>query len=442
MKFLFIIPLVSLVALVPAHAQQKELLLPDSIWKVPPGNDFEDNASQYSLQRMVSSPNMAVFWAKEYGDDPVNNPDSTRRFYLEEVLSELERFYDAYVNQLQFVVKGHSVSDRYKALLFVIDGDGGTAFGGGEGDVGVLWTPPARMNHGPYGALAHELGHSFQYLVHADGSWGFTSAPVGSHGQSIFEMTSQFMLWQVEPEWMTFENYHLQAFMKQTHYAFLHEINMYHSPYVLEYWAEKHGAPFIGRLWRDALEGEDPVMAYKRLTGINQSTFNDEIFDAYRHFITWDLARVQEMARPYRNQHLTVLDATANGRYRIPESQCPQNYGYNGIQLTVPAAGSEVTVHFKGRAGADGYRAIRTEKAGWRYGFVAYQTGGARVYSPIYSRSNGKATFTVPENTEYLWLVVSGAPSEHWEHLLDGEDANDEQWPYEFRLRGTSPVVK
>jgi len=35
-------------------------------------------------------------------------------------------------------------------------------------------------------------------------------------------------------------------------------------------------------------------------------------------------------------------------------------------------------------------------------------------------------------------LVVSGAPKEHWEHLSDGKPDNDEQWPYQIKLSGTS----
>lgn len=429
-----------------ASAQQakdsggKELYLPDEVWKVPDNNNYSDNNSKYSFQRMVSSENIAIFWAKELGNDPSINTDSTSRINVKEALQESERFYDYYVNKLKFVDKGSSVTDKYKVLFYIIGSGGGAAFGGGaEKKVGVLWTPAGRMSKKPYGALAHELGHSFQYLVHANGSWGFTSSPEGSRGQPIFEMTSQYMLWQVYPKWMTFENYHLQDFMKKTHYAFLHETNQYHSPYVLEYWSNKHSIEFIGKLWRQALEGEDPVMAYKRLTAISQKEFNDEMFDAYRRFITWDMARIEEVASPYANQHTSNLNAVDNGWYRIDESKTPQNYGYNGIKLNVPAPGTEVTLDFKGIAGAEGYRAVKTDKAGWRYGFVAVKEDGSRKYGKIIADPEGQTTFTVPPHTEYLWLVVSGAPTEHWIHLVDGEEKNDEQWPYQVKLTGTSP---
>ncbi|RNI26837.1 hypothetical protein EFB08_10165 [Rufibacter latericius] len=405
---------------------------------MPQGNDYTDNGSEYSFRRMAESENIAVFWTKELGDDPLKHPDVASHFKVEEALEESERFYKFYVDRLKFVEKGNSVTDKYKVLFYIFGGKDGTAYGGGEEQkVGILWTPPSRMAKAPYGALAHELGHAFQYLVHADGAWGFSSAPEGG-GQPIFEMTSQYMLWQVYPEWITFENYHLASFMQKTHYAFLHETNQYHSPFVLEYWSQKHGIEFIGRLWREALKGEDPVMAYKRLTSTSQREFNDEIFDAARRFITWDMERVEKVSSKYANQHLSSLKAVGNGWYQIAENKCPQNYGYNGIKLQVPAAGTKVKLGFKGVPGAKGFRAIETQKAGWRYGFLAVKEDGSRVYGKVYSSRSGTGSFSVPEKTKYLWLVVSGAPTEHWEHLADGKDENDEQWPYQVKLQGTS----
>ncbi|SDE67386.1 hypothetical protein SAMN05216464_108168 [Mucilaginibacter pineti] len=425
----------------------KTIYYPDKVWMVPDSNDYSNNNSPFSNQRMVESVDIAMFWAKEYGDNPMNYTEPIRRFNPATAVNELERFYICYRDTLKFVTKGSSLTDKYKMLTYVFHSTtDGTAYGGGiEDKVGALWTPAVRISKSPYGALAHELGHSFQFMVHADGAWGFTSAPKGSHGQAIFEMTSQYMLFQNYPSWMTFENYHLVSFMKQTHLAFLHEDNQYHSPYVLEYWSDKRGRDFIGKLWRGAIKGEDPVMAYKRLTGLNQTKFNDEIFDAYRKFITWDMDRIAQAAKPYANQHMSTLNSIDDGWYRIAESNCPQNYGYNGIKLNVPAAKTKVTLNFKGVAGTNGYRSINIDKAGWRYGFLAVKEDGSRVYGKVYSKADGEAKFTVPENTAYLWLVVSGAPTEHWEHLTDGKTNNDEEWPYQIKLSGTtlhSSVIK
>lgn len=416
----------------------KEIYLPKNAWSLPENNDYNNSNSRFNKKYMKTTPNIAAFWDKDFGTDPRKYSDPMRTFDIEESLKEGERFYQFYVDSLQFVAKGKSLTDKYKMLLYILNDDDQTGYGGGEENkIGVMWFRPARLKNYPYCTLAHELGHSFQYMVHADGAWGFTSSPEGSNGQSIFEMTSQWMLWQVYPDWMTIENYHLKDFMKKTHYAFLHETNMYHSPYVLEYWSGKHGLRIIGRIWREAVQGEDPAMTYKRLTGIDQKTFNDEMFDAYRKFVTWDLDRVRNVASKYANQHSTKLDKTDDGWYQVAESNCPQNYGYNAIKLTVPSAGTKVALNFKGIAGAKGYRAIKVEKAGWRYGFLAQKSNGERVYGEMGSNSDGELSFIVPEGTQYLWLVVSGAPTEHWEHILDGNDLNDEQWPYKIKLSGT-----
>lgn len=324
-------------------------------------------------------------------------------------------------------------------ILFVINGEGNTAFGGGADSVGILWTPAARMNKAPYGALAHELGHSFQYIARTENGRG----PRGA----ISEMSAQYMLWQVYPEWMTFENYHLIDFMKGTHYSFLHFSNMYHSPYVLEYWSNKHGLEFFGNLCRSTQEGEDPVMTYKRVTSLTQQQFNDEMFDASRRFITWDIKRIEKVAHQYANQHTTSINAIADGWYQITKDKCPQNYGYNGIRLKIPQTGRKISVSFKGLAGAEGYSNVNTAKAGWRYGFVASKKDGTRVYGEVQRDPTGTAKFKVPKNTEHLWLVVMGAPSEHWpvadrrrQSEANTNTANtEEQWPYQVKFNGTSP---
>ena len=418
------------------HGNVKELYIPGKVFRIPEGNDYTSRESDYSFHRMVESPNIAIFWHKEYGDNPLTHPDEKKRFDVHELLSECERFYNYYVDELKMVEKGHSLTDRYKLLVYVFGGDEGTAFGGGAEDkIGVLWTNASRIRKGPYGVLAHEMAHCFQFLSRMDTGNG----PRGA----INEMSAQYMLWQVYPEWMTFENYHLVDFMKKTHFAFLHPTNMYHSPYVLEYWSHKHGKEFFGKLSRETEPGEDPVMTYKRITSITQEEFNDEMFDACRRFITWDMERIRKVAAPYANQHHTVINEAGNGWYRIVPEKCPQNYGYNGIRLQVPEAGTRVRLTFEGMAGAKGYNAVKTDKAGWRYGFVAYRKDGQRVYSDMHKDTDGKAVFRVPENTEHLWLVVMGAPTEHWPVATrrrgQTEPAEEEQWPYRFKLQGTAP---
>jgi len=459
-------------ALVSTKVTGKEVLIPQRISRVPEGNNFDNPDSEFAFQRSKATDNFVLFWAKEYGNDPMTNSVENRRFNVEDILKECDRFYDHYVDTLNWVEKKQSFATKYKFLIFVIGGSGGTAFGGSiDNKVGAFWTPATRINRAPYGVVAHELGHSFQALLRADGAASFA-------GGSMGEMTAQYMLWQVYPEWMTFENYHLNDFMKTTHLAFLHEDNQYHSCYPLEYWSGKHGVEFIGKMWREVQRGEDPVMTYQRLTGITQEQFNDEIFDAARRFVSWDLPRVEKVAARYANQHVTSVTKASENWYQIAADKCPQNYGYNAIQLKVPAVGTKVRLDFKGIVGAEGFSNVRPEKAGWRYGFLASREDGSRIYSDTFSKSPGTAEFTVPPNTKYLWLVVTGAPTEHWTHIsrrrggggggrtraatnttataainpnattvtnvtISANATNTvnptAQWPYTFKLTGTKP---
>lgn len=415
--------------------KKKELYLPNKVWMIPEGNNYKDSTSFYNFEHMVTSDNIAIFWHKDYGKNPMNNKNMSERFDPERMLSECERIYDIYVNKLKLVESGHSHIDKYKVLVYVFKGEEKTAFGGGEEDnVGIFWTPAVRINKEPYGVLAHELGHSFQYLSRADTGKGPTGA--------IMEMSAQYMLWQVYSDWMTFENYHLVDYLKGTHYGFLHPYNMYHSPYVIEYWSQKHGKDFFGKLMQNTQEGEDPVMTYKRLNAITQEQFNDEIFDASRRFITWDLKRIDSIAKQYANKHYTKVNQLKNGWFEVDSINCPQNYGYNGVKLNVPKFGTKIKLDFKGIAGADGFSKVKVEKAGWHYGFVAQLKNGERVYGETFKKNSGKASFKVPQNTEFLWLVVSGAPTEHWSRPNRWDEnpdkTPDEQWPYQFQLSGTA----
>lgn len=80
----------------------------------------------------------------------------------------------------------------------------GTAYGGTYDDfIGALWVTPNRIQDQKLNCLAHELGHSFQLQIMADKTgeaWG---------GSGFFEMTSQWMLWRVNPDWLTDEKFHL-----------------------------------------------------------------------------------------------------------------------------------------------------------------------------------------------------------------------------------------
>jgi len=402
---------------------RKETYFPAKVWKIADDNDYSDTASQFCSSRMKESPNIVALWEKQFGADPETCDSIKYRFPLNDLLWEADKMFCFYRDTLKFVDKGSSVTDKYRMMMYFFYSDEGTVYGGSaESDkIGVVWITPNRVKKPPYGAIAHELGHAFQSIVKYDHGRNFP-------GGSIYEMTSQYMLWQYYPEWISFENYHLVDFLKQTHLAFLHQSNMYHSPFVLEYWASLHGRDFIGKMWKNVNEGEDPVMTYKRLAHKNQKQFCDELAMGYLKFMTWDIDRVREVSKAYINMHSTKMEKTGDGWLRIAKANCPQDYGYNGIKLNVPDAGTKIKVQFKGIAGAE-----QVANAGWRCGFVALKGNGERVYSNIFSEK-GKITFTVPQNTVNLWLVVMGAPKEH--HTLK----KDNEYPYQIKVTGADVV--
>lgn len=417
----------------------KETYLPKGAWNVEEGNDYQNENSQFTVHRMAENENVVAFWEPNFGKDPSNCSNPTFRFPLKELMEETDKMFVFYRDELKFVEKGNSLTDKYRMMMYIYYNEDGTVYGGGIDDkIGAVWLSPNRIQQKPFAAMAHELGHAFQYMVAVDGGLGFMQNATGAGGFSIVEMTSQYMLWQYYPEWIQFENYHLVTFMANTHKPFLHEANAYSSPFVLEYWADQHDKDIVGQVWRKAKKGEDPVMAYKRITNVEQGAFNDEMYDAYRKFITWDMDRIRDVSKQYVNQHSSAVSRAGNDWYQIAHSRCPGNYGYNGIRLDLPSEGNDIILDFNGVAGKSGFNEVNVDKAGWRYGFVAVKENGSRVYSDVFSKTTAQIKYTVPSNTSHLWLVVMGAPTTHWAHDCDGNDDNDAQWPYQFKLTGTS----
>jgi len=383
---------------------------------------FDNPENNYSYARSQQSDNLIVFWEKGFGDDPATAPkykEFDMTVDIPDLIRQSEGFYGFFRDSLKFIQKG-SNADKYKMMVMLNYSDEGTAYGGDyDMTIGALWVTPLRTKDKRLNAIAHELGHSFQSQLCIDNKGGFD-------GGGIFEMTSQWMLWQVNPLWMDDETYHWDAFMKQTHLAFMHPENMYHSPYVLEYWSGKRGKDFIADLWRSAKSRHDVVEVYKDFTNQTQAQFNDEMYDACAHFINYDLPRVKEVAAKYANRHSCELDAAdAEGWCRIAESRTPQQYGYNAIQLTAPKAGETVSVDFKGLS--------EDAAAGWRYGLVGTKESGEIVYGDMHSEKEGKVSLTADEPYSYLWLVVMAAPTEN-QQLREEQAADYKEFPYAIKM--------
>ena len=361
----------------------KEIYIPKDLRSM----DLQDPESKWSYHRMACTENFVIFWEKGFGDnlsDPPQLEGHSMKVNLKNLEEKLEHFYHYFYHTLQFAKTG-SKCDKYRMMVMINYSLEGTAYGGDyDGEIGALWIAPNRVQDEKLNCIAHELGHSFQSQITCDGqgeAWG---------GCGFFEMTSQWMLWQVNPDWMTDEKYHWDAFKTLTHKAYLHLENIYHSPYVIEYWSMKRGLPFIAELYRQGKRGEDPVMTYKRMTPQN----------------------------------------------------CPENYGFNAIPLSIPPTGQTVTIEFCGEADKNGFHTINADKAGWRYGIVTITKEGKAVYGEMKADPVGKISYAVPENSspERLWFIVMGAPAEHW--INPNQEEKDAQWPYRIRITGSQPIIQ
>lgn len=283
--------------------------------------------------------------------------------------------------------------------------------------------------------IAHEFGHSFQYQTKCDGHYGFRDQ---DYVGTFWEQCAEYMAWQLYPAEFTKE---LPFFLKNAHKNFSHEDIRYQSIYLMEYWKQKHGKDFLGKVWTQAIKPEHPIEAYKRITKITQGQFNDEVFEYACKSITWDyplgennttfinaLPKLQQ--EEYKPK--TSLTASNDGYFQISSQQIPQSYGYNAIKLAVPAAETTVSVAFEGID--NNWKLI----AGWRLGFVTVNSQNKPVYGTIQRDAKGTASILIPENTKELWLVVTGAPNKHVNHVWDEKPENDENFPYKIKLTNTS----
>ncbi len=413
--------------------KEKEIFVPKDLQAM----DLNNPESEYCYERTAKTENFVIFWEKGFGADPASAPDlegQDMKVDMENLKAKLETFYDYFYNTLGFAKKG-SKCDRYRMMVMLRYSLEGTAYGGDyDGEIGALWVTPNRLRDERLNCIAHELGHSFQAQISCDGegeAWG---------GHGFFEMTSQWMLWQVNPLWVADEAYHWDGFTSKCHKAYLHMTNIYHTPYILEYWGEKRGLTHIADLYRAGVKGEDPAMTYMRLNNLSQEEFCDEMYDASSRIINLDFKRAWNETRPYANKFSTKLIEGGDGWKRIAPEQCPENYGFNAVAIDVPAVGETVTVDFKGCAGMEGYKNEDWSKAGWRYGFVGVRAeDGESVYGEMNKAPEGTVSFTAEAPLSHLWLVVMGAPTEHkMNPMAWGEEAGDvfdDQWPYAVRIR-------
>ena len=72
------------IRIAPAKPGGKELLIPARVSRVPATNDFNSPDSEFNFERSKASDHFVLFWAKEYGDDPMTNSRANRRSNVSE----------------------------------------------------------------------------------------------------------------------------------------------------------------------------------------------------------------------------------------------------------------------------------------------------------------------------------------------------------------------
>ena len=390
---------------------QKKLYIPKDLQ----GMNLKADTSKWSLNRSIETDDLIFMWERGFGND-VSNPPQLKghdmSFNLLNLRDRIQTFYHFFRDTLGFVTPHYqSKADHYKMMVMVNYSLDGTAYGGTyDNFIGALWVAPNRIQDTKMNCMAHELGHSFQAQIMADSigqCWG---------GTGFFEMASQWMLWQVNPDWITDENYHFEAFKTLTHKAFLHMDNIYHSPYVLQWWSDLHGRQFIAELFRQGVIGEDPVMTYKRMNGLSQSAFCDEIFRGYQHLVNFDFTHAYKETRQYAATFNTELETCSNGWLR-PKS-LPEGYGFNAIKLDdrINLNSPIFHLHLRGNQ--------------LRYGFVGITTNGESIYSDV----NATSFTSNGQPLKHLYLIIMGAPEHHADVMTHGNTPEYKQYPYEFQV--------
>lgn len=413
----FILLALCIVFLVSSRAQKK-IYIPEDLR----GMDLQADTSKWSFNRSSQTDDLIFMWERGFGKDVSNPPmleGKQMSFNLNNLIDCVQSFYHFFRDTLAFSMPG-SKCDAYKMMVMVNYSLDGTAYGGTyDNFIGALWVSPNRIQDQKMNCMAHELGHSFQLQIPADSvgdAWG---------GSGFFEMTSQWMLWQVNPDWITDENYHFEAFKKLTHKAYLHLENIYHSPFVIQWWSDLHGRKSIAELYRQGKIGEDPVMTYRRMYGLAQQQFNEEMLRGYQHLVNFDFSHARKETRKYACTFNTEL-TRGNGSYRAgggyKPKQFPEEYGFNAILLdSLVDIQKPINIIVRGM--------------GNLHALTAVTTNDECIYSDIDAEH-----FEIPKGKQlkHLYLIVMGAPEEHYQIPMPTEEnpepvqAELEVFPYEF----------
>ena len=440
-------------------------------------NDYSNPNAKWSFKHSKESEHFVVFWDSSFGDDPnASTVPANMRVNIDDLLLKAEKFYTTNVEELGMVVTGDNKSqlDTYKMMIYLLYQTEWLATGSGyDNTVGALWVNPSTCQ--PVGStIAHEIGHSFQYQTYCDNIYrgkandnrsGFRYGyPNSNGGCGFWEQCAQWQAHQDYPS-EAINSYHFDVWMRNYHRHFEHEWMRYASYWLQYYWTEKNGLSALGRIWNESYYPEDASQAYMRIfCGNDYDEFLKQYFEYAQKATTFDFDQIRSYVMGKYSNYKTSFVNLADGWKQVAYASCPQPTGFNAIPLTLPEAGTEVKVTIKplaaGSALATGDAGTQVDGDGNKvgtvttynntavagheqlaYGFVGIKWDNTRVYGDMSlatPSAEGTATFTVPENMRYLWVVVQGAPTKYFQCPWDEKEATDHQLPYQIKVEGTS----
>ena len=471
---------------------QKTIYIPDSwAYDAATGEYTEggDSNLQWSMSRSKQSDNCIIFWQKGFGSDPSKAPSiggTSMTFDVDDVLRVAEECYELNVGTLGF--SSSNMLSKYKILILMKYTTTWTCYGSGyDYECSALWLNPATVKPAGH-SLAHEVGHSFQYMCYAEAArYNHTSSttigtgfhlPIGN-GQAIWEQTAQWQANLSYPSQMFSQSYPL--FGSNANYAFSHEWMRYQSYWFLYYLCQHYDdITTVAQVWRQPMTGAvDFCQALMKLKKLTAEAFYRLYFDYALHCATFDF----DAAAPYRNDYVGRFDYRAvplgDNKYQVAYASAPQSTGFNVVELDVPQAGTTVTTRFTAlkpgsdlgendpaeynngnpgswlSAGVTKYNSSSKPGArGFRVGYVFLKNDGTREYyndDIVHCKGTGEVTedisAEVPDGTKRMFLVVAPALATYIQHKWDDDIKNDDQWPYQFELIGTdassvTPYVK
>ncbi|MBO4664843.1 MAG: DUF4859 domain-containing protein [Bacteroidaceae bacterium] len=432
----------------------------------------EKNEYTWSLSRSKQSENFVCLWDNKYSKEP-SLLASGDDYYVDvdDLLQKAETFYTMNVKTLGFCDEANSNVSRYKMLILINHSKEWICYGSGYDDViGALWLSPSTCR--PVGhSVAHEVGHSFQYMCWVDngGNSGFRTA-IGN-GSTYWEQCAQWQANQSYPEEMFAQSW--SVFSKTHNYAMTHEWHRYQSYWWNYYLAEKYGIDFIGKLWRyKPTKAGDPNEVFMELMGYDATQLYKEYFDYAMKMATLDLDVCRDKADAYIGTLAYNYVPLGGSKFQVAYSSCPQASGFDVIPLRVPAEGTLIATEFTSFPtkaplaegdpvvyyDANGkYSVINKtvynntlnyKNRGFRLGYVALLNDGTRVYMPhdeVVGTSNlASSTITanvgcqVPANTKKLFLVVVPTPKAYYQHKWNETIDKNDQWSYAVEFTNTT----